>query len=280
VQQTETPVSRKTPEFFAFLNAEFGASLYDPRWVFLKAGYSVMNSATCIYCGQRFDPTRGEGDHVLQAAVFGEFRGDRTFRGICVPCNNEFGAFEQQLGQASPLGYLRNVVRPNRRRRGKQDFVVQRGTRGAPAPIHTMQLNGQAVLVHQSQDNPHQAIPVDQLVLVGATGSVRHVRLYRGMTAQRLRAEVAKTGIRDIADATFQCDAADADHFEALFASAFPASRIESTFTIEPGEMTLPGRIEFQFTADYFRALAKTALHYYLIHNQRGLNGHGRCSLR
>jgi hypothetical protein len=137
-----------------------------------------------------------------------------------------------------------------------------------------MQLNGQAVLVHPSQDNPHQATPVDQLVLADAAGSVRHVRLFRGMTAQRLRADVAKTGLRDIADATFQCDDADADHFEALFASAFPGSHIEAAFIIEPGEVALPGRIKFQFTADYFRALAKTALHYYLIHNRRGLNGH------
>jgi hypothetical protein len=137
-----------------------------------------------------------------------------------------------------------------------------------------MQLNGQTVLVNPSHDNARQAFPVDQLVLVDAAGEVHHVRLYRGMTAQRLRTDVAKTGVRDLAGATFQCDAADTEHFEALFASAFPGSRVECDYIIEPGEMTLPGRIKFQFSADYFRALAKTALHYYLIHNRRGLTGH------
>jgi len=147
-----------------------------------------------IYCEQLFDSSRGEGDHVLQAAVFGEFRSDRTFRGICTKCNNAFGVFEQQLGQASPLGFFRNIVRPNRRRRGNCGNAVQRGGRGAPAPKHTMRINGRDMLVKPSANNPRTATPVDQLLFVDAAGCERHVSLFRGMSPSDLLARVTKLG--------------------------------------------------------------------------------------
>jgi len=54
---------------------------------------------------------------------------------------------------------------------------------------------------------------------------------------------------------------ADAEEFKALFAEAFPGAQVKDSFIVEPGEINLPGRVEFQFTVDYFRAIAKTAFH-------------------
>ncbi len=60
-----------------------------------------MKRRRCIYCPKEFDPSRGEGDHILPAAL-GEFRGDVRFRGQCPSCNNVIGRFEQQVVQSGP----------------------------------------------------------------------------------------------------------------------------------------------------------------------------------
>jgi len=137
-----------------------------------------------------------------------------------------------------------------------------------------MRINGHDMLVMPSTENPRNAMPVDQLLVVDATGCEHPVRLFRGMSAEDLRSKIAKVGGLGLKGASFECDAAHAGEFETLFAEAFPGTKVEDAYFIEPGEINLPGRAEFQFSDDYFRALAKTAFHYYLTRNRRGLSGH------
>src|SRR5438105_4823171 len=52
----------------------------------------AMKRRRCIYCPKEFDPSRGEGDHILPAAL-GEFQREVRFRGQCPSCNNTIGHF-------------------------------------------------------------------------------------------------------------------------------------------------------------------------------------------
>ena len=69
----------------------------------------------CIYCDSPFDSSRGEGDHIIPAAL-GEFEGDVHFRRICPKCNSRIGAYEQQIMQCGPENLLRTLVSPSSKR--------------------------------------------------------------------------------------------------------------------------------------------------------------------
>jgi hypothetical protein len=227
----------------------------------------------CIYCGKPFCPLKGQGDHVLPSRVFGEFRGDRPFRGVCTSCNNDLGRFEQQVAQASPLGFYRWVVKPNLGRRKHRGDVRQRGALGAPAPRFTATFGSTTVLAFPSSDNPLDLDPVDQVVIVDTGGKEHQIRLFPGMSAQRLRCEIEQLGVGDLKEAWFQCDPSVTDQYKALVAQVYPATKIAEEGQIQPGDYRVPTRIDFQVTDAYFQAIAKIAFHYYLVRNRRGFRG-------
>lgn len=240
---------------------------------------SLMSATKCIYCGRFFNPSRGKGDHILPGALFGEFVGDVRFRGCCPKCNNSFSPHEQILAQATPLGHLRQIVNPLRR--GRQSGLRQRGAKGSKAPLNIAWVDDHSELVEPLAD-PQNVQPVDRLTILDDDGSEHYVRLYPGMTADRLRFDVQKSGSKKPVQIYCSCDASNLAFFKELLQEVFPSHKLEDRPDTEVGVKQVRGRTVFEFSTDAFRALAKIAFHYYLAHNQRGYRGNEPefCSIR
>ncbi len=229
-----------------------------------------MSATTCIYCGRFFNPSRGKGDHILPGALFGEFVGDVRFRGCCPKCNNSFSPLEQILAQATPLGYLRQIVNPPRR--GRQSGLRQRGAKGSRAPLYIAWADDHGELVEPLSD-PQNVQPVDRLTIRDADSSEHYVRLYPGMTADKLRSDLQKCESKKHTQVFCSCDARNTAIFKELLQKVFPECRWEDRPDTEVGTKRVRGRTIFEFSTDAFRGLAKIAFHYYLAHNQRGYQG-------
>ena len=89
------------------------------------------DSARCIYCPVMFDPSKGEGDHVVPRG-FGDFEGAIIFRGVCPNCNNKISVLEEELLRTAPEAVLRRLAGATQNRRGKP--AGWQGASGLPAP--------------------------------------------------------------------------------------------------------------------------------------------------
>lgn len=228
--------------------------------------------AKCIYCGRFFNPRKGQGDHVLPCRVFGEFEGDVRYRGLCVSCNNGFSVNEQLLAQGSHLGFFRSIVKPKHKRKGSGN-LRQNGAHGAKKPQFKMRLGERTILVSPSNENPLDATPLDQLNIRSKQGEQRHIRLFAGMSADRLRNDIKESGLTDVEEVYLDCDDKLSEQFLELIQTVFPSYKFHQSGTTEPGNYRLPGRAEFEFSVGYYQAIAKIAFHYYLCRSQRGLTG-------
>ena len=228
----------------------------------------------CLYCPEEFDPKKGEGDHVLAARLFGEFEGDIRFRGVCTGCNNSFGRYEQLIAQSSPIGFYRRVVRPNLGRRSKRGSLVQKGVSGSKPPLFTAEFDGRTVLVHSDPNDPENLIPVDHLALQDVDGATHFIPLFAGMTAERLREQIARSGAKEMKEASFQCEPSQVDQVKSILAEVYPKAAITEEGQTVAGNYSLRARVKFQFSEQFFQGIAKIAFHYYLIHNRRGFSGY------
>ena len=69
----------------------------DDYWYTTDCGLgTAVATNTCIYCQKPVDLRRGQGDHVIPAAL-GRFEDDLRFRRICRTCNRAIGKCEDQL---------------------------------------------------------------------------------------------------------------------------------------------------------------------------------------
>lgn len=230
-------------------------------------------STDCIYCPNSFDPTKGEGDHVLSKSLFGEFRGDRRFRGACPPCNNQFGRYEEELIHASPLGLLRQIVQPNLHKFAQGRSRRQRGAAGTLPPKVTAQFEGHTLLVNPSESSPTDVEGVDQVIIEDSDGALRRIQLFSGMSADSLRKKIERAGVKGLKQAWFWCDPKDAEHFKRVLASVFPTARSTEEGITQGTKCRVPIQFVGQVTIRYAQALAKIAFHYYLVHNRRGFRG-------
>ncbi|MEX2170641.1 MAG: hypothetical protein WD851_15100 [Pirellulales bacterium] len=230
-----------------------------------------MNVSHCIYCGRFFNPSRGEGDHILTSALFGEFSGEIRFRGDCQRCNNKFGVFEQILAQSTPFGYYRSLVNPSRRRRPTSG-LRQRGAKGSKAPRYLVRHHDHTELV-EPLDDPGTVKPGNVLTIHDEHGNEFYVRYFNGMTADALRAALARCGCKNPHRVYVHCDEHHGASLKRLAAEIFPTFRFEDRPDTESGTHLVPVRTTFEFSIDAFRALAKIGLHYYLVHNRRGYCG-------
>jgi hypothetical protein len=230
-----------------------------------------MVSINCIYCAKPFDPTRGEGDHVLSSALFGEFRYDVRFRGCCNACNNSFGIHEQILAQATPLGFLRAIVKPVQTRR--HSSRRQRGAKGSKPPRFIAYADDHGELVVPQIDDPRNVEPIDRLTIQADDGTEHYLRLFRGMSTERLRSDIERTRCNNIKHIFCSCEPDNVEFYKQLLRKLYPNHQWEDRPDTEVGARMVRGRTEFIFSTDAFRALAKIAFHYYLVHNRRGYRG-------
>jgi hypothetical protein len=153
----------------------------------------------------------------------------------------------------------------------------QRGYKGARPPMTTVEIDGHRQQVQISDDAAAICSPKNQLVLVDSSGDEHYVPLFRGMSADDLRAKIQKTGITQTREYRLHCDEEASDEFLNLIREVFPRFRVEELPATNAG--TRRGtRTVFQFgEEDYFRAVARIALHYYLAYNEREFRGDEPC---
>ncbi|KKK75201.1 hypothetical protein LCGC14_2876130, partial [marine sediment metagenome] len=141
----------------------------------------MRRDVACIYCGTPVDLSKGEGDHVIPAAL-GEFKYDKHFKRICPDCNHRIGLSEEQMLRCGPEWLFRQIVAPvTSRGRGKPKSSV--GSQGMPPP---------KALVHTEDGKlaakPHRDMrsmePVDQLVIHDEAGQQVPLELRPRMTAE------------------------------------------------------------------------------------------------
>jgi len=115
--------------------------------------------------------------------------------------------------------------------------------------------------------------PVDRITIRDEDGSEYFVRLYPGMTANRLQSDVQRIGSKKWTQVFCSCAEHNVAIFKDLLEEVFPGFKWEDRPVTEPGTRQVPGRIIFTFSTDAFRGIAKIAFHYYLTHNRRGYQG-------
>ncbi len=227
----------------------------------------------CIYCSKTINPHRGEGDHVIPAA-FGRFRDDLRFRLICSRCNSLLGQVEETLLRSAPEALFRrlvpNAVKPTGRlKRGGGWSSAKGGSR----PKGTIKHGDHTELVEISRDKPEDVSPIDQLVVRDADDIKHHLQLSPKMTADSLHRKIEDASPVPNSQMYLYVDEQNRDHYTKLLAELYLDSPYVEIDSREAGVHSDQVRIEFCFSVDYYRALAKIAFHYYLVVNRRGLRG-------
>jgi len=236
----------------------------------------MTRTEKCIYCGTSFDPTKGEGDHILPVQL-GEFRNDIRFRRICILCNNKIGRSEQQFLLCGPESFFRDLVKPKipkKRQRGRSQV---KAAMGVPSPQSTIDHGDHRELVKRTKDNPTNVFPVDQIVIHDDQGEEYFIKLFTRMRPEQLKGRIEKCGISKINKTWLHCDTERWPEFKQLMKKTWPKSEIQSLPGKEVGIIHVKGRITFKTTDHYFRAIAKIAFHYYLVHSNRGFRGDEQC---
>ncbi len=231
----------------------------------------MTRTMKCIYCGISFDPTKGEGDHILPVQL-GEFRNDIRFRRICSSCNNKIGRSEQQFLLCGPESFFRDLVKPKipkKRQRGRSQV---KAAMGVPSPQSTIDHGDHRELVKRTKDNPTNVFAVDQIVIHYDQDKEFFIELFTGMRPEDLKDRVEKLGISKIKKTWIHCDEERWSEFQQL-TKAWAKTEIQSLPKTEAGIIHVNGRITFKVTDHYFRSLAKIAFHYYLVHSRRGFRG-------
>jgi rubredoxin len=226
----------------------------------------------CIYCGSVFDATKGEGDHILPAAL-GEFKDDVRFRRICPRCNSRIGAYEQQVMQCGPENLFRSIVFPTSNRLKRRGQGRTKGAMGAPAPEVTVQLSHGKSLAARSLANPRESIALDNLFVRDADGVEKAIRLFPGLRADQLRQRIDELNLKEVKELRLDSCDANCAEFLALISKAWPTMTIQQQSSMNAGIHQVPTRITFTVNIHYFQAIAKIGFHYYLAHSKRNYRG-------
>lgn len=227
----------------------------------------------CIYCGNTFDPTRGEGDHIIPSQ-FGEFRDDCRFRRVCPDCNSKIGRTEQQMVQSGPEGFFRQIIKPRSKRLNKRGIGRARGAMGAPPPQHMVDMGDHLALVEPLSENPQDVSPVDHILVRDAADKEAHIRLFPGIRAEQVRKTLENAGLGEMKEARLHCGDEHWAEYTSLLKELWPESKVEEGDPTPAGvHPETPGTIKFVVNAHYFQAVAKIAFHYFLSHSRRGFRG-------
>lgn len=236
-------------------------------------GMNASNTTNCIYCHKLYDPTRGEGDHVIPVQL-GQFQGDERFRRVCKACNGCIGKSEEQFLRCSPIAIYRRLVDPVVPNRRKRNSNYRTGSSGAPPPEYTIDLGDHPAIVNVSQDDPENVFPVDQLVIRDKDGRFHHIRLHPKMRTEQLEKQLNQIEIQDTW-AYFKED--EFQIYSKLFKSTSTESHLKKLNTMKSGDHSLPGQIKCLFSEHYYRAIAKIAFHHFLNHTRRNYYGSEDC---
>lgn len=227
----------------------------------------TQTQAQCVYCSKPVDLSRGQGDHVIPAAL-GRFAGEFIFRRICRDCNGLIGKCEEQLLRCAPEAFFRRLVQPTVKRTSRGTSWV--GANGVPPPKFTVDHGTHHEIVEGSTEDPNNVSSIDQLVIVDKEKGERHVRLFLEMTVTQLNARIVALGVAPTDGGCFlHADEETYPKYVELLKELFPNSPLVEAEGRDSGVHRVEGCIKGIVHADYWRAIAKIGFHYYLLNTSR-----------
>jgi hypothetical protein len=117
---------------------------------------------------------------------------------------------------------------------------------------------------------------LDQFVIHDEEGESYPIEIFPGISAASLKKKVKALGVK-AKDIDLYCNDDISEHYNQIFREAFPKIQMERKASTDPGIRKVEISEQCQTSeAHYFRAIAKIAFHYYLIHSIR-FYGHEAC---
>jgi len=226
----------------------------------------------CIYC-RSLVKRGGDGDHVIPRA-FGEFRGDKHFCGVCAACNGKVGRSEEVLVRCSPLALRLEYAIPHGANSRRQKRNLQTGARGMPAPEAQAYMPEGVRRVRRIGGG--NVAPVDQLVVFDENSQPHFLVLDPNMSVKTLRQKVKQIGVQETRPMDLDLAEINAAKYERLLKHAFPNIKIQWTSSVPAGVHRVRVMATCTYNDHYFRAIAKIALHYFLVYSQ-WYSGHEPC---
>lgn len=142
-----------------------------------------------------------------------------------------------------------------------------------PPPKFTVKHEDHLEMVRLSDENTDDVHPLDQLVIVDTDKGEFHLELRPEMTTDQLRRRIEQSGYKPSERTFLHADEKNWPRYVAMMKSLWPNVSVEERRWLERGVHKVAGRASFVFHTDYYRAIAKIAFHYYLLHTRRGIQG-------
>jgi len=184
------------------------------------------------------------------------------------------GQAEETLIRSAPEAFFRrftsNAIKPTGR--GKRGGGWS-AAKGSSCPKGTIEHGDHTELVKIAPYNPDNVYPIDHLVVHDAADVEHHLRLSPDMTAKSLGMKIEEASPAPNSRIFLYAAEKHYEVYTKLLAEVYPDSPYNDIDSREAGVHRVQGRVTFCFSADYYRALAKIAFHYYLVVNKRGFRG-------
>lgn len=205
----------------------------------------------------------------------GAFENQLTLKNrVCQECDTEIGKCEGQLIKCGIEAILR-----------MQAGIVGRSGKNSPSPFQQRSYGygpikvemefpytGWKVLVEPREDGL-TAEPLPQIVMIGSNGYCGQILIKeaKSLTADTLKLEIAKLGEHDWRKVwAVELDDSDVDHIFGLLDQMGILGSEECLTNIKPLDGTIKTKASgvAVYGREYFRAIAKIAFHYFLLHSR------------
>ncbi|MFG0256630.1 MAG: HNH endonuclease [Phycisphaerales bacterium JB043] len=224
----------------------------------------------CIYCQREFDPSKGEGEHVIPAR-FGQFHNALKLRRICTSCNSHIGKLQEHLFRSTIESTYLQIVSPliSRRHRG----TSRRRSKGAKPPQYIADYNGLKHIVEFVGREDLFVDGIDQVIAVDKYGRQEFIELFPTLSAKHIPRICDRLGLVRPIEMTFLVNESLRDHYQAIVDQLFPEQGIKLSRHICPGAKS-KGSISHWYSKESLRAIIAIGFHHFLCANRRGLTGH------
>lgn len=204
-------------------------------------------------------------EHYLPRAL-GNFHGNEPLTDrICQSCQRHFGQLEDVFAHNSAEAFFREMVGRVGRKNHRGKNIFYESTMGiSPLTVLGKPPGFEFEILWELVTDAPGCQPMSQLVFIGRDGTLLHLPFRRGaLTVDRIRALVTEKGIDEFEIATIaQCED-EAEEMKALTDELVPDRKERELPEIREGAQ-IEGEMRALISADYQRAVAKVAFHFFL----------------